>query len=177
MNDVPAERLLQIAVSGVAFGHAHGVLTYVVPDDWATDLEPGTLVWVPVQKRIELGIVVGDAEEMPDIELRSLHAPVVPQTRLTDQQMATAIWMARETVGSIYACAALFLAPGIAHRRKEMYSLDSNIDFDELSLTSSQRKVVERLRSGERVSLEALRTAIGQKLDSVLSKLVALGIV
>jgi primosomal protein N' (replication factor Y) len=177
MNDIPAPHLLQIAVSGVAFGHAHGILTYEVPATWTADLEPGTLVWIPVQKRIELGIVVGPAEAIPDVEARPLYAAVSPPLRLSEQQMATATWMARETVGSLYSCAALFLPPGVHLRRKEIYSLTPGAEFDETSLTAAQRKVVDRLRSTGRMSLDSLRTASGQKLDSVLAKLVTQGIV
>lgn len=177
MKIVPEQRLLQIAVSGVAFGHVHGVLTYAVPRDWTADVDPGTLVWVPIQKRIELGIVVSASDAIDAIEIRELHAPVLPPAKLSEQQMLTAQWMARETISSLYACAALFLPPGILHRRRDVYSLaDSAIDV-EGDLTPSQRKVVDLLQRQGRMSLDALRTATGQKLDSVLAKLVERGTV
>ncbi|MEJ7838315.1 MAG: primosomal protein N' [Thermomicrobiales bacterium] len=177
MNIVSEPRYLQIAVNGVSFGHVHGILTYSIPAGWSSDLDPGTLVWVPIQKRVELGIVIGDAAELPDLEVRALHAQVNPPIRLNQVQMSTAFWMARETVSSLYACAALFLPPGILHRRREVYALAPDPVIDVIKLTATQQKVVNHLRENGRTTLDALRYATGQKLDSVLARLVESGVI
>jgi primosomal protein N' (replication factor Y) len=175
MSNGPAQRLLSIAVSGVTFGLEHGVLTYAVPDTWPTALEPGTLVWVPVLKRIELGIVVGPVKEDPEFEPRVLHAPVMPELRLNGAQMRTATWLARETIGSLYAAAALFLPPGIQHRRIEVVSLaDASPDGTD-GLTKAQSQVVDLLAANGPMSLDALRSATGRKLDSVITRLADAG--
>jgi primosomal protein N' (replication factor Y) len=170
-------RLIEIAVDGVNHGSDHGVLTYAIPDGWESLLAPGSLVWVPVRQRIELGIVSGVPVEAPDFEIKELYAPVEPAISLAPWQLDTARWMARETASSLFGAASLFLSPGIEHRQTEILHADPDADLARIALTKSQSELMILLRERGPLSLDAARTATGKKLDSVIAKLVDLKLI
>jgi primosomal protein N' len=176
MNDL-SPRLVDVAVDGVLQPEDRGILTYAVPERWNAPLEPGHLVWVPLRKRIELGIVVGETDEIPEFEIRALHAPVDPPVALHPVAWDTAQWLARETVSTLYAAASLFLPPGIQHRRIEMLSRVDPPPDTTGALTRIQQRVIDELTARGRMTIDQLRTATGQALTSVIPALVDLGLV
>ena len=106
---------IEVAVEGAFHGDA-GVLTYGLPPRWRGRIEVGALIWVPLRKRLSLGVVAGFPAEEPAFALRSIHAPVEPAFRLDAEQLETGAWLAREYATSLFAALSPFLPPGVTHR-------------------------------------------------------------
>ena len=109
----------EVAVDGARPSGDRDTLSYEVPERWRGRLGPGQLVWVPLRRRLVLGIVVRLHAETVPFALKPLHAPVEPAFRLSDDRLATATWLARETATSLFAAAVPFLPPGVSHRAVE----------------------------------------------------------
>ena len=174
-------RFAEVAVSGAAptsgSGSRRGVLSYAIPDGWTTTLVPGQLVWVPLRKKVLLGVVVATRDESPEFTTRPLHSPVVPPVIVPDERFAAARWLARETASSLFAAVALFLAPGITTRTTDTFTLVVP-DPDELPhLTPAQRQFIDLLRERGEMTLEQARTATGRSLTSVIPRLEELGVI
>ena len=170
-------RMIEIAVNGIHHGASHGVFTYTVPADWTGDLTPGTLVWVPVRKRIELGIVAGDTAERPDAELRELFAPVEPPIVLAPWQMQVANWLALQTVSSLFGAASLFLSPGIDHVLTEVLHLVPDAPLDTLKLTSAQARIVSLLQERGPLPVESVRRATSSRSTAHIARLLELQVI
>src|SRR5215218_3487343 len=85
----------EVAVNGAFAFEGRGVLTYEVPAPWSGRVGIGQLVWAPLRKQVTLGIVTNLHTDIPDFKVRPLQAIVEPQFRLSDEQLETAIWLAR----------------------------------------------------------------------------------
>jgi len=171
----------EVAVSGAAptsgSGSHRGVLSYAIPDGWSTSLVPGQLVWVPLRKKVVLGVVVATGDEPPEFPTRPLHSPVVPPVIVPEARFGAARWLARETASSLFAAVALFLAPGITTRTTDTFTLavpDFGVPSD---LTPTQRRFVDLLRDRGEMTLDQARTATGRSLTSVIGRLEELGVI
>ena len=165
-----------VAVEGARPAGGDGVLSYAVPERWCGRIATGQLVWVPVRRRLALGVVLRLHGEPPPFDLKPLHAPVEPAFCLDAGRLAVAAWLARETACSLFAAVAPFLPPGVTHRAVEHLRLASPTP-DLPTATPAQRRLLTFVAERGEVSLEAARAALGSSLTSVVAKLEAQGAV
>ena len=168
------ETIVDVAVAGARPAGGDGALSYAVPDAWRGRIAVGQLVWVPLRRKLTLGLVLRLHDEPPAFALKPLHAPVEPTFRLDEGKLATAAWLARETACSLFAAAAPFMPPGVTHRAVEHLRL-AGPPADPAALTAAQRRLLAFLDERGEVSLDAARAALGSSLVSVVAKLEAQG--
>ncbi|HEV2065874.1 MAG TPA: primosomal protein N' [Thermomicrobiales bacterium] len=166
-----------VAVSGVLPGATSGVLSYAIPDAWVTDPVPGQLVWVPLRKRVEPGIVISVRPEPPAFDVRDLHSIALPPFVIPADRFELGRWLARETASSVFAALSLFMPPGITTRTIDVLSLAVPRGAVPDSLTAAQRKVVDLLGDRGELTLDSLRAETGQTLTSVVPRLEEAGII
>lgn len=171
------QRFANVAVSGVLPGSTSGVLLYGIPEGWSTMPVPGQLVWVPLRKRVEPGIVISFSSEIPAFATRDLHSIALPALVIPSVRFELGQWLARETASSTFAALSLFMPPGITNRTIDILSLAVTRDAIPDSLTAIQRKVVDVLAERGELDLDALRAEISQALTTVVPRLEELGIV
>jgi len=164
-----------VAVDGARPG-GDGVLSYGLPERWQGRIAVGQLVWVPVRKKLSLGLVRRlHAEPLP-FALKPVHAPVEPAFCLDPDRMDLASWLARETASPFFAAAAPFLPPGVSHRAVEYLRLAPDAPpAASAGATPAQRRLLALLEEKGEISLDAARTALGSTLTTVIEKLEARG--
>src|SRR5689334_14673312 len=151
-----------------------GALTYAVPADM--ELSPGQAVWVPLRKKLALGIVLRLHDRAPSFATRPIHALLDPPFALDPARVDAGLWLARETAASPFAALSPFLPPGRSQRIAEtLRLLDPTIN--RASLTPTQRRLVDLLASRGEIGLDAARSALGSSLASVVPALERLGAV
>ena len=91
------DEVADVAVDGARPAGGDGVLSYAVPERWRGRVPAGQLVWVPLRKKLVLGVVVRIHDEPPPFPLKPLHAPVEPALCLDEGRLEIAAWLARET--------------------------------------------------------------------------------
>ncbi|MDQ3780142.1 MAG: primosomal protein N' [Chloroflexota bacterium] len=175
LPETPIHRLADVAVDGSRPG-SQGVLTYTIPDTGQGRISVGQMVWVPLRRKLALGLVLRLHDESPLAELKPIHAPVEPAFRLNRDRLATVRWLARVTACSLFAAAAPFLPPGVSHRAVEHLHL-LQMPSDLSALTPVQRRLLRYLAEREEASLDSARTAVGARLTSVIPKLEAEGVI
>ena len=167
-------RLVTVAVDG-ARGPGGGLLTYAVDDRWLSRIGPGQLVWVPLRKKLALGIVVEliDAPtSAPSFTARPIHGLVEPTFQLDAEALNLAEWIAWATVSSRFAALAPFLPPGVSHRVVKHLRLTVEAGAGLLeSLTPAQRRLVELLTARGEITLQSAQAALGTSLKAVIAKL------
>src|SRR5205823_6982335 len=95
----------------------HTTLTYRVPDGLAGELEVGQLIWVPLRRTLALGIVVERHNREPvGVDVKDIHAPVEPTFCLTPLQWQLAVWIAEQTLATLFEAASVMFPPGVADR-------------------------------------------------------------
>jgi primosomal protein N' (replication factor Y) len=148
-------------------------LTYRVPPH-LDDLEVGQLIWIPLRQKLVLGIVVERHARSSArvLDPRDIHAAVEPTFCLTPLQWRMAVWIAEETICTLFEAAALMLPPGVGSRAVEYLSLDHEPAADECAgLTRAQRQLVEYLlREGE-VTLDRAQRAQRSSLATIIPAL------
>lgn len=156
-----------------------GTLTYRVPVGLDADLDVGQLIWVPLRHKLTLGIVVERHARPPvaGFEVRELHALVEPTFCLTPVQWQLAVWIAEETVCTLFEAASPMLPPGVGSRAVEHLVLRHDVADDErAALTPAQRRLVELLDAEGEIPLERAQRALGSSLTSVVPALEELGV-
>jgi primosomal protein N' (replication factor Y) len=167
---------VEVAVEGAFAGEA-GILTYGLPARWVGRIEVGQLIWVPLRKRLTLGVVLGAPPEAPAFALRPIHAPVEPSFRLEPDQLETGAWLALAYAVSRYAALAPFLPPGVSHRAVEHLRLAEGVESATVQVTPAQRRLLDLLDERGELSLEAARAALGSSLTTVVAKLEERGLI
>lgn len=153
-------------------------LTYRVPRH-LEHIEVGQLIWVPLRRRLVLGIVVErHSRAMPEqVSPRDVHAPVEPTFCLTPLQWNLVVWLAEETLCTLYEAASPMLPPGVNSRAVEYLSLTRAVDErDKESLTRAQVGLVRLLESEGDVTLDRAQRSQGSSLVSVIPALEARGL-
>ena len=155
-----------------------GTLTYRVPDALDASIEVGQLIWAPLRQKLVLGIVVERHGRRPATErVRDIHAPVEPSFCLTPLQWRLAVWIAEETVCTLYEAASVMLPPGVSSRAVEYLSLKRRPADDELAgLTPAQKRLVAFLDAEGEVSLERAQRAQRSSLRTIVPALEERGI-
>ena len=154
-------------------------LTYRVPEALEASTEVGQLIWAPLKKRIVLGIVVERHDREPATEhIRDIHAPVEPTFCLTPLQWRLAVWIAEQTVCTLYEAASVMLPPGVGSRAVEYLSLKRQPLTDEIdTLTPSQKRLVAFLSAEGETTLERAQRAQQSSLRTIVPALEERGIV
>ena len=153
-------------------------LTYRVPEALDADIDVGQLIWVPLRQKLVLGIVVErHGRRVPEERLRPIHAPVEPSFCLTPLQWQLAVWIAEETVCTLFEAASVMLPPGVGSRAVEYLSLRHEPSDAELTrLTAAQRRLVAFLTAEGEVPLERAQRAQGSSLSTIIPALESAGI-
>lgn len=168
-------RFADVAVDGAQPGASGGVFTYDIPEGVETPAV-GQLVWVPLRSKLVHGVVTALGNEPPEFDTRPIKALVEPPIVLPERSLRIALWMARKTASTAFACAALFLPPGRTHRSVEVLSLHPDADLGAHELTTAQERLVDLLLEREEMTLDEARSATGQPLTTVVPDLEAVGI-
>ncbi len=176
-----AGRPARIAVDGARGGTDGGALTYLVPRQWVTRVDLGQLVWVPIRKKLALGIVIELLDEgvAGDLfSMRPIHALVEPAFRLDAEALDLGEWIARETVTTRFSALAPFLPPGVSHRAVEYLRLVVELSQETLQATTpAQRRLLDLLAKRGEISLEAAQEQLGSSLKTVIARLEERGLV
>jgi primosomal protein N' len=150
--------------------------TYSIPGHSQNDVVPGQLVWVPLRKNVEPGIVIELHDRQPDFALRKIYAVAGPSSRLNPEQLNLAKWLARETACGLFAAAAPFLPPGATHSTVDVIKLSSKEESIRSDLSRAQQQLVDFLLERGEVALPDARNAMGKPLTSVIPALVKKGV-
>jgi primosomal protein N' len=85
------------------------LLTYALPPGWTP--QPGQVVWVPLQRRTEIGVVARIGVPPPRFATRRLLALLGETPLLSARQMALAEWLAERYACSLAEALSGFLPP------------------------------------------------------------------
>ncbi|CAN5369071.1 primosomal protein N' [soil metagenome] len=159
------------------FGDRRTTLTYEIPPHMVESIGVGQLVWAPLKKGLSVGVVCEiHGRPLPDgVEARPIHAPVEPTFRLSEKQWALAVWIAEETICSLFEAASVMFPPGVETRGSEHLELISAPD-DLGGYTVLQRRLIEFLDDHPDVAIGQARRALGSSLSSVVPALESSGI-
>ena len=166
--------VVDVAVDGARTGGQDGLLSYRVSEPWRQRIGVGQLVWVPLRRRLALGVIIRRHAERRPFPLKPIHAPVEPVFTLTPDQIEIATWLARETVSSLYAALSPFLPPGVTYRAVEYLRPTATLR-DSAAVTPIQQRLLDLLEERGEMSLASARTAMGRSLTSVIANLEAQG--
>ncbi len=172
-------RFVEIAPDA-QFEDRRATLTYRIPPTLRDDLVIGQLVWVPIRRQLTLGLVTDIHQREPSGEftIRDVYAPVEPTFRLSEIQWHLAIWIAEQTVSTLFEAASMMLPPGVGARaveHLEIVQAPTNADRDQL--TPLQRRLVERLETNGAMTLAAARKGLDSSLSSVIPALEEKGLI
>jgi primosomal protein N' (replication factor Y) len=155
-----------------------GTLTYCVPPPLEDAIEVGQLIWVPLRDKLVLGVVAERHARAPATgTVRDVHAPVEPSFCLTPIQWKLAVWIAEQTVCSLFEAASVMLPPGVTTHAVEHLSLrhvPTAAQRD--ALTPAQRRLVDFLLAEGEVPLERAQREQRSSLTSIVPALEQLGI-
>ncbi len=167
----------EVAVDGARAVAGNGTLSYALPERWRERIGVGQLVWVPLRRRLTLGVVIRLHTEALPYPLKSVHAPVEQALRLDEERLGVAAWLARETATGLFAAAAPFLPPGVTHRAVEHLRLSHPDAPSARDVTPAQRRLLTLLDERGELSLETAQAALGSSLTSVVAKLEGRGLI
>lgn len=135
---------------------------YLVPEELADQVQPGSLVVVPFGKQVVQGVVLAFVDE-PDVpDPLPLQASLSDDTVLTPWQFELAQWISQATFAPLGACVGLIIPTGLSQRADTLVSLVDH-QGDPGTLGPVQKRIVRLLK--ERGSLRS-----GQ-LDRALPKI------
>lgn len=168
--------IAEVAVDGAFAFEGLGILSYEVPAELRDRVAERQLAWVPLRKKVVLGIVTALHQAQPEFKLRPISALVEPEFRLSQDQLDIAAWISRETASTMFDAASPYLPPGATHRAIEWLRLSESAEMPE-DLTPAQRKVVAYLKEHDEAPIEAVRQALRKRLTTVIAKLERCGVV
>lgn len=172
-------RFVEIAPDA-QFEDRRATLTYRIPPTLRDDLVIGQLVWVPIRHQLTLGLVtdIHQRESSGEFTIRDVYAPVEPTFRLSEIQWHLAIWIAEQTVSTLFEAASMMLPPGVGARAVEHLEIvQAPTDADRDQLTPLQRRLVERLETNGAMTLAAARKGLDSSLSSVIPALEEKGLI
>ena len=160
-----------VAIDVSAAAHGRSVYTWTVPGRLADQLKVGHLVWVPLKRGADLGLVIRLHHDPPDVPLKPLTGLVKPEFLISEQDMEIVRWITRETASTIFAAASPFFPPGIEHRATESFELIDPDDPRIETLSPASRRIVELLRERGEMTREQLKRATGSNQSTALRRL------
>ena len=143
------------------------------------EIEVGQLIWVPLRRKLVLGVVVERHRRVPDssYQIKDIHAPVEPSFCLTPIQWQLAVWIAEETICTLYEAASVMLPPGVGSRAVEYLSLRTEPPPGvREQLTAAQRQLVDFLSHEGEVTLERAQRSQRSSLVSIIPALEEIGL-
>ena len=159
-NETPLCADVAIDVPGAT--HGQSIYTYRVPPHLASRLRPGHLVWIPLRRNLDVGLVARLHHDPPAVALKSVTSLVKPEFLLDDGQLEIVRWIARETVTSIYAAATPFCPPGVKHSSVDSYEVVDADDPRRAGLTPAQLQVIELLTERGQLTGRQIARALGK---------------
>ena len=159
-------RFAEVAVDGTLPGGDSPTLTYLVSPGCDGAVRPGSLVWVPLRKKVALGIVMALHDEAPAFEVKPIY-DVAPGDRLEADQLEFGRWLSHESASSLFGCLSLMLPPGVSHSVTPWFELRGRAP----GKTRMQERVLELLRLNGTMSLDQLQKELESSLTSVLPDL------
>lgn len=161
----PGTRFAEVAVN--AGQPARKPFTYSVPEELA--VAEGQAVFVPFGPRILQGIVVALTETTPLQAVRPIAAVAEPAPVLDAAHIALARWMSEEYLAPLWDCIACCLPSGYGQKAVTMVS---PVDVPPLlPVYPKDQKVLQYIAANGRVSVEALREAVGPVSLTLLERL------
>jgi len=131
--------------------------TYGVPE--GMDVAPGQAVFVPFGPRILQGIVLSLAKESEFEEVRPINAVADPEPILDEAHIALAKWMSATYLAPLWDCVTTCLPSGYGQKSVTMVS---PVDVPPLlPVNRRDQKVLQYIGAHGRVTLDALRDAVG----------------
>lgn len=107
MKTVADAHFVEVAVDGVLPGPDSLTLTY----SSQREVEPGSLIWVPLRKSVALGVAIECSQRAPDFEVKPI-LDVVAGFSMSADQIDLATWLCRATASDLFSCLELMLPPG-----------------------------------------------------------------
>lgn len=160
------------------FADRRTTLTYSVPAHLDRVLDVGQLIWVPLRRRLVLGVVTERHARAPHALARPIHALVEPAFCLTPLQWRLAIWIAEQTLSSLFEAASLMFPPGTSDRAVEHLALVAPVDAAARStLTPRQRALIDLIEREGEVALDHAQRVLGSSLAGLVRELERAGIV
>ena len=171
------EVLAEVAVDA-RFSDRRTTLSYMIPEHMTGVIGVGQLVWVPLKKRLAVGVVCEiHRRPAPDgVSARPIHAPVEPTFRLSPSQWELAVWLAEETVCSLFEAASVMFPPGVETRGIEHLDLVEP-PGDDHKVTPLQRRLIDYLQAHPDAPIGAAQKALGSALTTVIPALEDTGVI
>ena len=146
------------------------VLSYQVPAELRENIQEGSAVWVSLRGKPVLGVVLRVHDQEPEFKTLPIIGQTDPEVVLSQAQLRTARWIARETASGLMDALSLFLPPGTTQQtRAYLDVVDRHLDTS--AFTPTQRKLLNLLKERGETSIESARTAMGSSLASVIPAL------
>lgn len=162
-----ARSFAEVAVPGT---WSSTVLTYEIPPESVETVQEGSAVWVSLRGKPVHGVVLRVHDSEPEFATQPLIGLTDPPVVLSQIQLRTARWMARETASGLMDTLALFLPPGTTQQTRA-YLAVTDEELDTSTFTPAQRKLLNYLIERGETSIESARTAMGSSLASVIPAL------
>ncbi|MGN6810128.1 MAG: replication restart helicase PriA [Thermomicrobiales bacterium] len=166
----------EVAVQGQWDGDRLATLTYEVPAQLRGRIGAGQLIWAPLRRKLTLGVVVALHDRRPSFSARPVHAPVEPEFRLSQAQLALAQWIAARYCCTFFEAALPLLPPG-ASRRSGVHLAPTGAPPPLSGLSPKARRLLTLLEERGETSLHTIQQELGSSLDTVVRKLEQLGLV
>ncbi|MBM4463001.1 MAG: primosomal protein N' [Chloroflexi bacterium] len=151
--------------------------SYSVPP--GLDIAVGQAVWVPFGPKVLQGVVFELADRPAVEETREIAGVIDSRPVLTPLQIQLARWISDYYLAPLFDAVALMLPPGFERKLIAFFQLSSKaqaVDAD--LLTPDEKRLMDLLETGVRVTLGAVEKAMGEKRASLaLSRLLHQGLV
>ncbi len=119
---------------------------YHLPEDLEEGVQPGSFVIVPFGSQRVQGVVLSFVHKPEVAETKPVEDIIDEKPVLTPMQMALAQWMADETLSALGTCIHLMLPPGLSQRTDTLISLKDDVEIDEPSLSSLEKRIINLLK-------------------------------
>jgi primosomal protein N' (replication factor Y) len=168
--------LAEIVTSAANWDSEQQFLTYIVPEEFQTELQVGQLVAAPYGERLVEGIVWALHEESAaddfivtaagtQVTLRPLHAILDQKPVLLPHQRQLAQWMAQYYVTPLAQVAFMMLPPGLTQRSQMVLRLATTSLNEQLAQKASPRlrALVGLLLADGTLAMDQLKQMLGEK--------------
>jgi primosomal protein N' (replication factor Y) len=162
--------LVDVITSSASWSHEHSLLTYEVPAELESEVQPGQLVALPYGERLVEGLIwvlhqKGATSFPTDTPIRPLHAVLDPVPALLPHQIELAQWIAEYYNTPLAQVALMMLPPGLMQRSRMVLRLaepDSQVPDAIAQATSPRlRALIGLLLSEGEVNVERLKEMLG----------------
>ncbi len=173
------QKVARVAVSSAALSFDKP-FDYIVPEAFSS-VQVGCRVLVPfgMGNRAVEGFVLSLSETEDTARLKELLFFFDDEVRLSDEDMALALWMRNRCFCTFFDCADAMIPPGVWQKTVQKYALAEGLDFSQLHLEDKpeQKAVLEALTaSDEALTIPELCDKCGGSLpDRAVKALVKSG--